>query len=189
MHAVVIYESMFGNTRKIAEAIGEGLRERLDVDVLGVGEAGEDVVARADLLVVGGPTHAHGMSRAATRRGAAQTAGKAGSGVRLEPGAAGSGLRAWMSGLGRHDAKAAAFDTRMRGPAILTGRASQGVGRKLRDHGFDLVTEPESFLVDRQNRLLPDEAARARAWGARLAGLMGRRARPDGDGSPAGSGA
>jgi len=32
-------------------------------------------------------------------------------------------------------------------PAALTGRASKGVARLLRAHGFDVVAQPESFVV------------------------------------------
>ena len=39
----------------------------------------------------------------------------------------------------------------------------------MRGHGFDVVASPESFLVTRQSRLEPQEAARARDWGAKLA--------------------
>jgi hypothetical protein len=64
---------------------------------------------------------------------------------------------------------AAAFDTRIDGPALLTGRASKGIGRRLAHLGYDLVADPESFLVDKQNHLQPGEAERAVAWGAALA--------------------
>ena len=56
MYALVVYESMFGNTRQIAEAVAEGLGSAMEVRVVEVGTAppvvGEDVA----LLVVGGPT-------------------------------------------------------------------------------------------------------------------------------------
>jgi hypothetical protein len=65
--------------------------------------------------------------------------------------------------------KAAAFDTRLRGPAAMTGRASKAVSRLLRKHGFDVVAEPESFLVTKQDRLQPEETTRAREWGSKLA--------------------
>jgi hypothetical protein len=39
----------------------------------------------------------------------------------------------------------------------------------LRTHGFDVVAEPESFLVTKQDRLEPQETARARDWGIKLA--------------------
>lgn len=43
------------------------------------------------------------------------------------------------------------------------------MSRLLRHHGFDVVAEPESFLVTKQDRLEPQEQDRARDWGARLA--------------------
>jgi hypothetical protein len=55
------------------------------------------------------------------------------------------------------------------GPAMLTGRAARGVTRLLREHGFDVVAEPESFLVTRRDRLEPNEQERARDWAAKLA--------------------
>jgi hypothetical protein len=39
----------------------------------------------------------------------------------------------------------------------------------LRAHGFDVIAKPESFLVTKENRLEPQETARAREWGASLA--------------------
>jgi hypothetical protein len=123
----------------------------------------------ADLVVVGGPTHAHGMSRASTRKAAVEAAERPDSNLMAEPDVLGLGLREWFGSLGRYPAKAAAFDTRLRGPAVLTGRASKTVARLLRAHGFDVVMEPESFLVSKQNRLVPDEFTRARGWGTKLA--------------------
>jgi Flavodoxin domain len=169
MHAVVVYESMYGNTHMIADAIGAGLTTAFEVSVVPVSQASPAVLAGADLVVVGGPTHAHGMSRAATREGAIKAADKPASPLTVEPEALGPGLREWFGSLGRYAVKAAAFDTRVHGPAALTGRASKGVTRLLREHGFDVAAEPESFLVTRQDRLEPRETARAREWGAKLA--------------------
>jgi hypothetical protein len=169
MRAVVVYESMYGNTHLIADAIGAGLKTAFDVRVVSVTQAAAEVIADADLVVVGGPTHAHGMSRASTRKAAAQAADKPVGGLTVEPDALGRGLRDWFGSLGRYPARAAAFDTRMHGPAALTGRASKGVTRLLREHGFDVVAEPESFLVTKQDRLEPHEQDRARGWGASLA--------------------
>ena len=153
----------------MADAIGAGLSTAFDVSVVPVSQAGPEVLRGTDLVVVGGPTHAHGMSRAATRKAAVEAASKPVSGLKIEPDAMGPGLREWFGSLGRYPVKAAAFDTRMRGPAALTGRASKGVARLLRAHGFDVVTEPESFLVTKQDRLAPGELTRAREWGTRLA--------------------
>ena len=76
---------------------------------------------------------------------------------------------AWWFGRSATPVRAAAFDTRMHGPAALTGRAAKSVSRLLRQHGFNVVAEPESFLVTKQDRLEPQEQDRARDWGARLA--------------------
>ena len=182
MRAVVVYESMYGNTHLIADAIGTGLAQGFDVTVVPVAEADKAVVADADLVVVGGPTHVHGMSRSSTRKGAVDAAAKAAGELTLEPGADGPGLREWLDALGKcaPRAKAAAFDTRVAAPAAITGRASKGVGRELRHHGFELVTEPESFIVTKANHLAAEEGDRARAWGARLAALASPAARPVG---------
>lgn len=173
MRAVVVYESMYGNTHRVAAAIGVGLEDGFDVAVVPVAQADLAVLKDADLVVVGGPTHMHGMSRGSTRKGAADSARKADSDLTLEPEAQGPGLRDWLDSLGkgRYHASAAAFDTRMAGPSAFTGRASKGVSRALRHHGFDLVAKPESFVVTKENHLGPDEADRARTWGARLAAI------------------
>jgi flavodoxin len=63
MHALVVYESMYGNTHRIAEAIARGLRSAYAVQVISVTGARYEHVGRYDLIVAGGPTHAHGMSR------------------------------------------------------------------------------------------------------------------------------
>ncbi len=169
MRAVVVYESMYGNTHLIADAIGAGLGTAFDVRVVAVSQAATEVIADADLVVVGGPTHVHGMSRASTRKAAVEAANKPVGGLTIEPDAMGPGLRDWFGSLGRYQARAAAFDTRMHGPAALTGRASKGVTRLLREHGFNVVAEPESFLVTKQDRLEPHEQDRARDWGTKLA--------------------
>ncbi len=169
MRAVVVYESMYGNTHMIADAIGSGLEPAFDVSVVPVSEASPAVLADADLVVVGGPTHAHGMSRETTRKSAVEAADKPGSDLKVEPGVPGPGLREWFDSLGSYPVKAAAFDTRVHGPAMVTGRASKGVTRLLQAHGFDMVAAPESFLVDTHNHLEPQETGRAREWAATLA--------------------
>jgi hypothetical protein len=169
MQALVVYESMYGNTHLIAEAIAQGLGSDFAVTVLPVGEVDGPMIDSADLVVVGGPTHAHGMSRASTRKAAAEAVEKPGSDLILDPDAEGPGLREWFDDLGEVSAKAAAFDTRIDVPAALSGRASKGISKRLRRHGFDEVVEPESFLVTKQSHLEPDEQARATAWGEQLA--------------------
>ncbi|HLG68666.1 MAG TPA: hypothetical protein VKV36_12465, partial [Acidimicrobiales bacterium] len=89
--------------------------------------------------------------------------------VVLEPGAGGPGLREWLASLrAGPGTKAAAFDTRLRWPALFTGRASKGFVKLLRRQGFRLVAPPESFFVTRDNRLEPGEEVRAEQWGRQL---------------------
>ena len=45
----------------------------------------------------------------------------------------------------------------------------RGLTDTFRAHGFDVIAEPESFLVTKKDRLEPGETARAREWGASLA--------------------
>ena len=169
MRAMVVYESMFGNTRVIADAIAKGLEPVGIVVVVPVPEAGHEMLADVDLLVVGGPTHFHGMSRTRTRKWAAATAQKPKNDLVLDRDAQGPGVSDWLRSLGHGHTKVAAFDTRFKGPAVLRGKASRAISRKLRRHGFEVVAKPKSFFVTLQNQLEPGEEARAQEWGKRLA--------------------
>ncbi|RAN76685.1 flavodoxin [Bacillus sp. SRB_336] len=170
MHAIVVYESMYGNTRHVAEAVARGLGGPEEVQVVPVLEAAGVDPGDYDLVVVGGPTHLHGMSRESTRR-AAEEAAEASSGhLVMEPDAAGEGVREWITALSGSPGRAAAFDTRVEGASLLTGRASKGIDRHLRGAGFTIVAPPESFLVTgKDTHLRPGEETRAHAWGESLA--------------------
>ena len=178
MRALVVYESMYGNTHVVASDVADGLRATHAVILVPVADATAELVASADLLVVGAPTHMHSLPRAATRRMAADAACKNPSDQWLDPAIIGPGIRDWLGGLGRRPALAAAFDTRLNGVPLVTGRASRVIGRLLRRHGYRLVVAPESFLVSRQNTLLDGEASRARSWGAALGVAAGRLSSP-----------
>ena len=168
MRALVVYESMYGNTHMVAISIAAGLRSTHDVTLVPVSRATRELAARADLLIAGGPTHMHGMSSAASRRSAAESAHKQGSGLTMDPDADGPGIRGWLDGLDSGSGLAVAFDTRLRGLPMITGRASQGISRLLQRHGYRLLAAPESFLVTKQNVLVGGEGARASAWAAAI---------------------
>lgn len=172
MRAVVVYESMYGNTHAVAVAIGAGLGATLDVDVVSVHDVSASVLEGADLLVVGGPTHAHGVSRAATRASAIEDAANPEKHLELDPDAEGDGLREWFDALPALGVKAAAFDTRVDMAVAFTGRASKGIAKRLRRHGCELVVDPESFLVTKETELEPHEAERATAWGVSLGAAL-----------------
>jgi flavodoxin len=172
MRALVIYESMYGNTHHVADAIGKGIERAGQVRVVPVGEATADALVSADLIVVGGPTHAHGMTREATRESAVADARKPGSDLTLDPDAEGEGLRDWFDALPAMAGAAAAFDTRIDMPPALTGRASKGISKRLRRHGLTEIVEPESFFVSKDSVLGPEEETRAREWGEKVAAAM-----------------
>ena len=163
MKALVVYESMFGNTRQIAEAIAAGLAESVDVAAVEVSEATAEAAEGADLLVAGGPTHAFSMSRPSTRtdaisRGAAE-------------GRDGTGLREWMHALpARHEPMLATFDTRVASMRHWPGSAARAAAKVGRHDGYELVAPPMSFYVDDvDGPLLDGELDRATAWGQQLA--------------------
>jgi hypothetical protein len=167
MKAVVVYESMYGNTHLVADVIATSLGATMDVRVLPLDRATPDDVGDADLVVVGAPTHVHGMSRPSTRKAAVEAAAKDDS-LDLDPDAPGTGIREWLAALPTRSGFAAAFDTRIEAPAALTGRASKGIARQLRKLGFVLPVEPESFLVTKHNTLVDGEAEHAQRWAATM---------------------
>lgn len=161
LRALVVYESMFGNTQQIAEAIAEGLRDVAGVELVAVGAAPSPLPTDVDLVVVGGPTHAFGMTRPATRADAS-TQGP----VVMSPD---RGIREWLNELPGSRGSVATFDTRVGKVRRLPGSAAHGAARALRHRGFGLLTKPESFFVeDVQGPLQEGEVGRARRWGQRL---------------------
>ena len=184
MRVLVVYESMYGNTHTVAERIGGGLvcAAGITPELVRVGVVTPERVRDADLVVVGGPTHVHGISTSFSRKQAvtdetlAKEAEK-GHDLEVDPDAEGPGLRDWFSEMGApRPTFAAAFDTRFNGPGALTGRASRGIARKLRHHGFHVVADPESFLVDQETHLVDGEAERAERWGHDLLAAVAGRA-------------
>ena len=176
MRAVVVYESMYGNTRQIAEAVSAGL-QTAGAEVALHRVADRPALDDVDLLVVGGPTHAWSLSRDSTRRAAAQAVTKPGSGLHLEPEAAGSGLREWLAASTVNVPVAVGFDTRIRAPWLVTGRASRAIARRLRERQVPRVLPARSFFVRRDNTMVDGETARAHAWGAELANVAASSAR------------
>jgi flavodoxin len=165
MRAAVVYESWFGNTQKIAEAIAEGLRSGGEAVVVSVDQPAPHL-GEIDLLVVGAPTHIHGLSSGASRKSAVQQLGT--------DGRAGRGVRDWLQELPAGEGRAAAaFDTRIEKPVVLVGSAARKIAKRLERHGFELVVPPESFFVlDAQGPLKEGDLERANAWAQRLAGAV-----------------
>lgn len=178
MDVTIVYESLFGNTRAIAEAIAAGARQAdpgASVRLIPVAEASRDGIGEPGLLIVGGPTHAMRMTSPRTRRAGLRATGKTGQagGPRPEPGAAGPGVRDFLKTLPppRPGSRAAAFDTRLGYP--LAGGAAHPIARQLRRHGYQLAANTHGFVVTgAYGPLREGERERAKIWGATLTGQL-----------------
>jgi hypothetical protein len=174
MKALVVYESMFGNTRLVAEAVVRGLRGKgLDADLVEVTSAPSVLPADLDLLVVGAPTHAFSLSRQSTRADAVRQGAPADR-ARL-------GLREWL-GTVRFDPDRppsfAAFDTRIGKVRWLPKAAGPTAVRLARKQGLRTDDRPVAFIVaDLQGPLVDGETDRAVALG-RLLGANCRKRDP-----------
>ena len=167
---LVVFESMFGTTEAIARAVGAGLAAKLETQVYEVGVAPRVLDESTELLIVGGPTHAFGMSRVGTRETAARQAGN-----RLV--SEGIGVREWLDAFQfpRWGVAGAAFDTRIDRPRF-PGAAANAIARRLRRAGVSPVVSAESFYVSgTDGPLLEGELERARQWGESLASTLVRR--------------
>ncbi len=173
MKARIVYESIFGNTKAVAEAIASGLSAGFETETVEVNACPPNA-SGIDLIIVGGPTHVLSMSRPSTRAAGKDQAAKIGA----KPVSEGVGIREWLEGLGDgHGNMAAAFDTGMGRLGIFpAGSAAKGEAKQLARKGYRMIDEPHQFLVATEgNRtfLKEGELDRASRWGAELARLAG----------------
>ena len=162
MRALVVYESMFGNTKDVARAVERGLALTMEVRLAPVASS-VTVGADVDLVVVGGPTHAFSMSRPQTRAEAVVK------GARCDDDS--TGIREWLTALpaARPGTRVATFDTRVQKVRHLPGSAARTAAKVAGGHGYRMASSPESFYVlDTAGPLLDGELGRARVWGERL---------------------
>ncbi len=161
MRSLVIYGTRSGNTRRVADAIAEALRAHGTVELLAAEDVPAVVPHETELVVVGGPTEGHGATPQLLDLF-----------ERIGPSA--------LEGMA-----AAAFDTRLRIPRLLSGSAATRIGQRLRRSGATLIAEPESFFVHgREPELEPGELERARAWATTLPGRVSGRQSPVAAGEP-----
>ncbi|PPJ03640.1 hypothetical protein [Nocardia cyriacigeorgica] len=171
MRALVVFESVFGSTAAVARAVARGLGRHGTVELVDVAAAPatRPTLNAGDLLVVGGPTHAFGMSRVRTRRRGAERTG--------DTTVIDTGIREWLADAPPAEpmSYAATFATRAAKPRWVTGSAAHGAAHQLRLLGFELIAGPEDFLVAKTSGpLLSGELERATRWADRL----GQIARP-----------
>lgn len=169
MSILVVYESMFGDARDIAQAIAAGAAESVPATAVEVSEAPDAIPDDVTLLVVGTPTHAFGLPRPGTRSDAAQRAD-------TPLVSTGRGVREWLAVItpARKGQPAVTFDTRMTQPKLVTAmdHASHTSAKLLRKSGFAIATESGHFhVLDVQGPLADGESERARDWGRQLAGI------------------
>ena len=138
MHALVVYESLWGNTEQIARAVAAELATKINVEVVDADRAPVSLEG-IDLLLVGGPTHAFSMSRSTTRESAVSD--------HVAPHAPGRGIREWLAdAVLPHATKAATVDTRVNAPR-LPGSAAKAAKQELRCLGAQMVVKQKSFRV------------------------------------------
>jgi flavodoxin len=169
MKAIVVYESLWGNTEKIARAVAEGLGE--GARAVPTERATPDVVAAADLVVAGAPVLGFRLATDEMRANLAVSE----DGAPTPPDLDHPSLRHWLRSLPAGDGRpAAAFETRIWwSPRGATG----DIERALREAGYEPVGDPQKFIVrNKYGPLRAGEVERARAWGATLAApLRGAR--------------
>ncbi len=163
MKAIVVYESYWGNTASIARAIAEGLGE--NTRALASDQATADVVAEADLIVVGAPLLGFTLPTESMRK---TLPGKMDAPSRADVGH--PSMREWLVGLPEGVGRFASFETRVkRSP----GAATKTIEKGLAAAGYARLAERERFIVTGTYGPLADgELERARAWGALLADAM-----------------
>ncbi len=142
MKALIIYDSVYGNTEKIARAIAEAITPSYEVKVLQVGEANPSELASIELLIVGSPTHA---------------------GRPTPP------VQEFLNKVPKLSPKGinvAAFDTRSQTKlARVFGNAAGRIARNLEKKGGTLIASPEGFFVTATKGPLKEgELERAAGW-------------------------
>ena len=146
MLTVVVYDSKFGNTEKIAKAIARAVGDDGEVRVMDTAQATETLEDWPDLLFVGGPTQKRSMS---------------------------PGLKAYLDqaiAKGIEKLVATAFDTRYHGSTWINGSAARDAAQRLHSAGARLIAPPESFFISRggpleRQGLEQGEIERAERWG------------------------
>jgi flavodoxin len=145
---LVIYDSVFGNTEKVARAIAESLGSGTAVDILQAGKVNPEQLAGLDLLVVGSPTRGFRPTEAVTE------------------------LLNGLQAKALNGVKVAAFDTRFKADEIKSvglrfvvktgGYAAKRIADRMKKAGGDLIAPPEGFYVeDTEGPLKAGELERA----------------------------
>ncbi len=156
MKAIVVYDSLYGNTEQVARIVGAALKEQGAVDVKRVGEVRSDELDGLSLVVIGSPTQQFRPTQA---------------------------MRDFLDSIAKGrlvGVKVAAFDTRLtwaeieKSPPLpffvrIYGYAARRIAKKLQQKGGMLVAKPEGFFVEGMKGPLSEgELQRAEVWAKKL---------------------
>ena len=165
MKAIVVYESLWGNTAAIARAIAEGIGP--DARALTTDEATAAALADADLIVAGAPLLAFSLPTEKIR----ESIGTGSMDAPSRPDLSHPPMCAWLDGLPEGHGRAAAFETRI---WWSPGSAAKAIELGLERAGYHTVAKRERFIVaGKYGPLREGEIERARQWGQTLAQAMG----------------
>lgn len=161
MNAIVVYESLWGNTAQVAKAIAEGLGE--GARALSTADADTQAVSAADLIVAGAPLLAFNLPTDEVRASILQSPQPG------QPPADGShpSMRQWLEGIEVTGGRFASFETRI---WWSPGSSAKAIEKRLTDKGLTAIDTAQKFLVTgRYGPLKEGEISRAREWGRKLA--------------------
>ncbi|MFW9905235.1 MAG: flavodoxin family protein [Candidatus Thorarchaeota archaeon] len=142
MEGLIIYDSVYGNTEQIAQAIGNALSSQMDVEVIRINDMNTIKLTGLKLLIIGSPTHG---------------------------GSATEAVQDFLKHLSEstiQDINVAAFDTRLTTRLVkIFGYASGKIANSLKKKGGILIASPEPFFVQgRKGPLKEGELERAARW-------------------------
>lgn len=161
MKAIIVYESMWGNTAAVARAVAEGIGP--EAMALNTSEATAEMIADADLIVGGSPLMGFMMPTQSTRDTLASSKQHRDN----PPDLSNPSMRSWFKTLSPGSGHGAGFET---GLGWSPGSAAKKIARKLASTGYETVLDHERFLVAGTYGPLNDgEIERAKAWGATIA--------------------
>jgi hypothetical protein len=163
MKAIVVYESVWGNTAATARAIAEGIGD--GTEAFATDAVPAERLAEADLIVAGSPVFAFSLPSEGMRERILQSETEG-----PPPDLSHPSLRTWLDGLAVGRGYAAAFETRIWwSPRGATGT----IEKKLAEAGYQRLLKPEKFIVqDKYGPLRDGELGRARGWGRALRAAM-----------------
>ncbi|MFW9996115.1 MAG: flavodoxin family protein [Candidatus Odinarchaeota archaeon] len=148
MKALVVYDSVYGNTEQIAQAIGKAL----NIELVRANDVKADQLTELKLLIIGSPTHGGRFTEAIQDFL--------------------NGISELTVGI-----NVAAFDTRtssrnfiLRAFEKIFGHAAGRIADIVKRHGGILIAEPEGFIVKgTKGPLKEGELERAESWAKDIA--------------------